>query len=50
MSSDGFAKEFVEIGSFNLSMTSFVDFKREVEDASDVFAGFGTSDEDWGER
>ena len=50
MSSNGFAKEFVEIGSFDLSMASFVDFKREVEDASDVFASFGASDEDWGKR
>ena len=50
MSSDGFAKEFVEIGSFNFSMASFVDFKREVENASDVFASFGTSDEYRGKR
>lgn len=42
---DGFAEDFVELGSFEFEMASGVDFGGKFEEFGDVLAGFGAGDE-----
>ena len=47
MLDDGFAEDFVELGSFDFEMTSGVNFGCEFEKFGDVLSGFATSNKNW---
>ena len=47
MLDDGFAEDFVELGSLDFEMTSGVNFGCEFEKFGDVLTGFAAGNKDW---